>query len=150
MLISQSSTHTGGVIRTRPSGRDHVRAPSKLQDTALTSVGGGVDQTESDKNRTAWPLDGGSVVFKGSHAWAYTFVNLGLGEGNTTNFNITLVEGFNQTGNGTFCFPKVTLPSGIRVENGSEASIQVIQVNEHGSALYNVSFSPPRTHLLTV
>jgi len=79
------------------------------------------------------------VVFKGSHPWAYTFVNLGLGGDNTTNFNITLVDGFNQTGNGTFCFPKVVLPAGLSVSNGTNASLQVVQVNEHGSALYNVS-----------
>jgi hypothetical protein len=78
------------------------------------------------------------VVFKGSHPWAYTFVNLALGGDNTTNFNITLVHGFNQTGNGTFCFPKVVLPADLSVSNGTNASIQVVQVNEHGSALYNV------------
>ena len=105
------------------------------------ALGGGVNQSESDKNRTEWALDGGPVVFKGSHPWAFTFVSLGLGGDNTTVFNYTLVEGFNQTGNGTFCFPKISLPSDLEVSNGTTASIQVIQVNEHGSALYNVRAS---------
>jgi hypothetical protein len=101
--------------------------------------GGGVNQSTSDTNRTEWPLDGGSLVFRGSHQWAYTFVNLGLGGDNTTNFNITLVDGFNQTGNGTFCFPKIVLPADLSVTEGMNASIQVVQVSERGSALYNVS-----------
>jgi hypothetical protein len=67
------------------------------------------------------------------------FINLAIGGSNTTNFNITLVEGFNQTGNGTFCIPRVAIPPDTPVEDGTDASIQVIQVNEHGSALYNVS-----------
>lgn len=98
---------------------------------------GGVNQSISDANRTEWPIDGGSLVFRGSHAWTYTFVNLGLGGDNTTTFNITLVEGFNQTGNGTFCFPKVTLPADLSITPGMNASIQVVQVNERGSSLYN-------------
>ncbi len=79
------------------------------------------------------------MVFKGSHIWAYTFVNLAIGGDNTTNFNITLVDGFNQTGNGTFCFPRIALPADLQVSEGTNASIQVVQVNERGSALYNVS-----------
>jgi hypothetical protein len=98
-----------------------------------------VNQTISDTNRTEWPVDGGSLVFKPHHPWAYTFVSLGLGGDNTTNFNITLVEGFNQTGNGTFCFPKISLPADLSVTDGTNASIQVVQVNERGSALFNVS-----------
>lgn len=98
-----------------------------------------MNQSVSHTNRTRWPLDGGSLVFEPTHTWAYTFVNLGLGGDNTTNFNISLVEGFNQTGNGTFCFPRLVLPAGLPVSDGTNASIQVVQVNERGSALYNVS-----------
>ncbi|KAI9857377.1 MAG: hypothetical protein M1813_008280 [Trichoglossum hirsutum] len=104
--------------------------------TQYTRPCGGVNQSLSDSNRTQWPVEGGSVIFKGSHPWAITYVNLGLGGSNVT-FNISLVPGFNQTGNGTFCFPKISLPSSLGLKEGQNASLQVIQVGETGSSLYN-------------
>ncbi|KAK2801829.1 hypothetical protein FQN50_007574 [Emmonsiellopsis sp. PD_5] len=95
---------------------------------------GGVNVTS---NRTEWPLDGGSVLFKPSHPWAITYVNLGLGSDESVVFNISLIEGFNQTGNGTLCFPKVPIPSDLGLATGANASIQIIQLTELGSALYN-------------
>ena len=50
------------------------------------------------------------------------------------------MAGFNQTGNGTFCLPKMTLPQEVGIRDGAMASLQVVQVGEMGSALYNVSF----------
>jgi len=103
---------------------------------------GGVNVTT---NRTQWPLDGGSVVFTPGHPWAITYVNLGLGSDDAVVFNISLVHGFNQTGNGTYCFPKIALPKNLNVSAGTNASIQVIQITELGSALFNcadITFSP--------
>lgn len=97
----------------------------------------GVNQSLSHTNRTLWPLTGGSVVLHVSHPWAITYVNLGLGGDNTTTFNISLVPNFNQTGNGTFCLPAIKLPRDVVVSNGTQASLQVIQLGETGSALYN-------------
>ncbi|KKZ65887.1 hypothetical protein EMCG_08392 [[Emmonsia] crescens] len=102
--------------------------------TQWTRPCGGVNVTT---NRTEWPLDGGSFLFSPSHHWAITYVNLGLGSDDSVIFNISLVEGFNQTGNGTFCFPKIRIPEGLGLTAGSNASIQVIQLTELGSALYN-------------
>lgn len=103
-------------------------------------LGGGINQTSStDANRTKWPLTGGAIAFEPSHPWAQTYVNLGLGA-EIGRLNITLVEPFNQTSNGTFCFPHVTLPADLEVKEGDKATIQVIQLGESGSALYNVSF----------
>jgi hypothetical protein len=109
---------------------------------ALTNSGANVDQSNSSTNRTSWPLDGGSLLFAGSHPWAYTYVNLGLGN-EVTGFNISLVEGFNQTGNGTFCWSKTgqaTLKA-LNLTEGQNASIQVIQISHSGAALYNVCHS---------
>ncbi|KAI5798850.1 hypothetical protein EDC01DRAFT_613327 [Geopyxis carbonaria] len=97
---------------------------------------GGVNQTESDKNRTLWPLEGGAIAFEPSHPWAQTYINLGLGA-NVTRLNIALVEPFNQTYNGTFCFPKVSMPKDVPVKDGDKATIQIIQLGHSGSALYN-------------
>ncbi|OAK96950.1 hypothetical protein IQ06DRAFT_198930, partial [Phaeosphaeriaceae sp. SRC1lsM3a] len=109
----------------------------------------GINATTDSNNRTSWPLDGGSVVFNGSHPWAMTYVNLALGSQGAS-FNITLAEGFNQTGPGVFCFKKTGgshLDEGLKAAgysgvgdqrlNGLEASVQVIQLGERGSALYN-------------
>jgi hypothetical protein len=62
-----------------------------------------INATTDSANRTQWPLNGGSVVFNGSHPWSMTYVNLALGSAGSS-FNITLVPGFNQTGPGVFCF----------------------------------------------
>ncbi|CUS12172.1 unnamed protein product [Tuber aestivum] len=97
---------------------------------------GGVNQSVSDTNRTAWPLDGGALVFTPTHDHAQTFVNLGMGN-NVTRLNITLVPAFNQTGNGTFCFKKIPIPPGLDIQEGANASIQVIQLTHNGGALYN-------------
>lgn len=110
-----------------------------LQLLKFPPPGGGVASTpESDANRTLWPLDGGAIAFKPSHPWAQTYINIGLGN-NVTSLNITLMAPFNQTSNGTFCFPKVELPEGLEVKEGDNATIQVVQLSERGGALYNVS-----------
>jgi hypothetical protein len=109
-----------------------------------------VNTTTDAANRTSWPLTGGSVVFNGSHPWSMTYVNLAIGT-NGTSFNITLVPGFNQTGPGVFCFKETGrghLEEGLKAAgysglndqrlNGLDATVQVIQLGERGSALYNV------------
>lgn len=80
----------------------------------------------------------------GSHPWALTYVNLGVGN-NATSFNITLLDNFNQTGNGTFCISQLgaAVLEELGVQEGTNATIQVIQTSHSGSALYNVSISFP-------
>ena len=100
--------------------------------------GGGVNSTATT-NRTAWPIEGGAVAFTPTHPWAQTYINLGLGDG-VTRFNVTLMPAFNQTSNGTICFPHVTLPADMMasVKEGDLASIQIVQLSQSGGALYNV------------
>lgn len=69
-----------------------------------------------------------------------------------TNFNISLVENFNQTGAGVLCLKdavKAALEEGLKAGNisggtdgldGKKASLQVIQISHSGSSLYNVSY----------
>lgn len=159
--ISPSITHTGAVIPSRRLqaniidlvSRPPLPVPRPLQNQSrsptlsnrrwYTPPGAGVNQSLSNTNRTLWPLTGGSVVLHVSHPWAITYVNLGLGGDNTTVFNISLVPNFNQTGNGTFCLPAIKLPKDVVVSNGTQASLQVIQIGETGSSLYNVNSPPP-------
>ncbi|KAJ4298894.1 hypothetical protein N0V90_004137 [Kalmusia sp. IMI 367209] len=98
--------------------------------------------------RTKWPTSGGSIKINGSHEYAFTYVNLGLGR-NVTNFNISLVDNFNQTGAGVLCLKdavKAALEEGLKAGNitggldgldGEDASLQVIQIGHTGSSLYN-------------
>ncbi|KAF3196871.1 hypothetical protein TWF106_004044 [Orbilia oligospora] len=89
------------------------------------------------RNRTVWPLDGGSIVLGLHHSFDYIFVNLGLGT-EVASFNISLTPNFlNNTGNGTLCLPKVPIPAEIEIRDGQDASIQVVTVGKSGNALYN-------------
>ncbi|KAI4949542.1 hypothetical protein J4E91_005281 [Alternaria rosae] len=108
-----------------------------------------VNETTDMANRTLWPPSGGSTIINGSHPSALTSVNLALGS-NATNFNITLLEMFNQTGAGIFCMKetgRANLEEGFKAAgysgmdderiNGLMATVQVIQLGHSGAALYN-------------
>jgi hypothetical protein len=105
LTLALTSTATAHFRLLTPTWRaDSFTAPASQWQYPCANI----NATTDSANRTAWPLNGGSVVFNGSHPWAYTFVNLALGS-TGANFNISLVEGFNQTGPGVFCF-KVCSP----------------------------------------
>ncbi|EFR02905.1 hypothetical protein MGYG_05906 [Nannizzia gypsea CBS 118893] len=109
---------------------------------------GGVNVTT---NRTQWPVDGGAILFKPTHHWALTYVNLGLGDDDSIIFNYTLVQAFNQTGNGTFCFPKIPIPADLGIRDGTNASLQIVQASTNGAALYNcmdITFSSSPRNVL--
>ena len=120
-----------------------------LSNTSLMTPGANVSET-TNGTRTKWPTSGGSISINGSHEFAFTYVNLALGR-NVTNFNISLVENFNQTGAGELCLKDnlgAALKEGLEKSNiteesldGLDASLQVIQIAHSGSALYNVSVS---------
>lgn len=97
-----------------------------------------MSQENSSTNRTAWPLHGGSVVYSSSHEWVLAYVNLGLGDA-VTGFNVSLLQAFNVTGNGTICFPSIGSEAlaPLNITDGQTASIQVVNINAEGNALYN-------------
>lgn len=71
--------------------------------------------------------------------WVQTYVNLGLGDA-VTGFNVSLIAAWNATGNGTVCFPNVGAAelASLSLTEGQTASLQVVNVNDQGNALYNV------------
>jgi len=98
-------------------------------------------------NRTKWPLKGGAVSvqpgwFPG-HSMAQIYINMGYGT-EPLNYSHTMLPVFsiqgpsNQQYNGTFCLPQVPLPTGFEPKVGDNATIQVIELAQHGAALYNV------------
>jgi hypothetical protein len=106
-------------------------------------IGAGIIDTP-DTNRTLWPLTGGSLNVTLHDGAAIIFVNLGLGV-NVTNFNISLLAiPLNETGAGNLCFPQLVLPSGLPIQEGTQASIQFATSNpKNGEGLYNVGISRP-------
>lgn len=53
----------------------------------------------------------------------------------------------NQQYDGTFCLPQVPLPAGFEPKIGENASIQVIELAQHGASLFNcadITFADPK------
>ncbi|KAF1997266.1 hypothetical protein P154DRAFT_555822 [Amniculicola lignicola CBS 123094] len=105
----------------------------------------GVPETNLTSNRTQWP-PGGSLKFFPSHHWALTYINVGIGT-NVSSFNISLLNSFNQTGNGTFCLKETAksaleaglAKAGLTIQSieGKQASLQVVQIASSGASLFN-------------
>ncbi|KAL8696005.1 MAG: hypothetical protein Q9201_007868 [Fulgogasparrea decipioides] len=107
-------------------------------------------------NRTLWPVTGGAVGvqpgwFPG-HSSAFFYIN--LGEGTTPlNYSLPMQQVFQITGPtnqeyaGSFCLPQVPLPANFTAKIGDNATIQVIELAQHGAALYNcvdITFADPK------
>jgi len=96
-------------------------------------------------NRSAWPTAGGAISLTPLHDFAFTTINLAIGntiqESTDVNrFNHVMKPIFNQTGgNGTFCIPKLNIPKSLKplVKHGVNATIQIVQLVGSGAALYN-------------
>ena len=108
-------------------------------------------------NRTFWPTTGGALAmqpgwFQG-HDKATLYVNLGLNDvelpdGSPNNMSLIMVPAFGILGPtkgpypGTICLPQVPLPQGVNPKPGDKATIQVVELAQHGAALFSVSFPP--------
>jgi hypothetical protein len=106
--------------------------------------GGGMPTSQ---NRTKWPIKGGAISIQPGwfpgHAAAQFYFNMGY-ENEPQNYSHAMMSPFSITGpsnqqyNGTFCMPQVPLPTGYEPKIGDNATIQVIELAQHGAALYNV------------
>jgi hypothetical protein len=118
---------------------------------------GGLTLTQ---NRTYWPTTGGAVAFQPGwfqgHKTALMHINLGFGtdgpDGGPLNFTFPMMSVYQIVGPtnnpypGTFCFPQVPLPSGLSFKPGDNATIQVVELAQHGAALYScvdITFAEP-------
>ncbi|KAI9372548.1 hypothetical protein BJX61DRAFT_542569 [Aspergillus egyptiacus] len=106
-------------------------------------------------NRTKWPVQGGAISIQPGwfpgHSRAMIHFNLGLGT-EPPNMSHPMVTPFGIVGPdndpypGTICLPQVPLPAGVEVNVGDNATIQVIELAQHGAALYNcadITFAEP-------
>ncbi|KAI0476586.1 hypothetical protein GGR56DRAFT_481500 [Xylariaceae sp. FL0804] len=118
---------------------------------------GGMTLTQ---NRTYWPTTGGAVSFQPGwfqgHSTALLYVNLGIGtggpDGGPANMSNPMVPPFQLLGPskgpypGTVCLPQVPLPVNMTVHAGMNATIQVVEIAQHGAALFScvdITFAEP-------
>jgi hypothetical protein len=102
-------------------------------------------------NRTLWPLSGGEIALDMRDASANVEVLIGFGNSVGSSFEIVLRQTFAESGSGTFCMTGFTIPAGLNVADGMNATIQVItggggmsRRDGASGALYNVGSSPYR------
>jgi hypothetical protein len=105
-------------------------------------------------NRTLWPYKGGAISiqpgwFQG-HVKAFFYVNMGINGPNDVappNMSHILVPPFQILGPtnneypGQFCLPQVPMPVNLTLGVGHNVTLQIVEVAQHGAALYNVRTS---------
>lgn len=85
-----------------------------------------------------------SIVMAMGHDQAAVQVLLGLGSDPGTNYNVTLVPTMREQGLGDFCLPGISLSEdvlGAEIEDGMNATVQVVTNGDPSGGLYNVSIS---------
>jgi hypothetical protein len=108
---------------------------------------GGMPQST---NRSLWPVDGGAITIQPGwfpgHLNAQFYINVGIngpGEAAPPNMSHNVVPPFSIHGpsdvqyNGSFCLPQVPLPTNVTFNIGDNITIQVVELAQHGAAIYN-------------
>jgi hypothetical protein len=104
-------------------------------------------------NRTKWPVHGGSLSIQPGwfpgHSFAMFYVNIGITEPGhlaPRNMSHPVVPPFQLVGPsnveypGQFCLTQIGMPKNLDLQVGTNITIQVIELAQHGAALYNVSW----------
>jgi len=89
-------------------------------------------------NRTTVSTSGFPIALEMGHDRSVVQMLLALGTDPQDNFNITLERSFQQTGEGAFCLPSVSIPASLNITDGQNATLQVITDGEDGGGLYVV------------
>lgn len=105
-------------------------------------------------NRTKWPVHGGGLSIQPGwfpgHSFAMFYVNIGItepGASSPRNMSHPVVPPFQLVGpnnleySGQFCLPQIGMPKDLDLQVGTNITIQVIELAQHGAALYNVRSS---------
>ncbi|THW46387.1 hypothetical protein D6D21_03926 [Aureobasidium pullulans] len=101
-------------------------------------------------NRSLWPVSGGALALQpgwfSGHKTAMFYVNIGINEPGDVappNMSHPVAGPFQITGPtnveypGSFCLPQVPLVPGVTFNIGDNVTIQVIELAQHGAAIYN-------------
>ncbi|KAL8716132.1 MAG: hypothetical protein Q9220_000037 [cf. Caloplaca sp. 1 TL-2023] len=94
-------------------------------------------QNTVSNSRTAWPIAGGPIQLTMEHDRSAVQVLLALGNDATDAFNTVLVPTTQEEGIGKFCLSDVKLPAGLTVQEGDNATIQVVTNGDPSGGLYN-------------
>ncbi|KAL3422332.1 expression library immunization antigen 1 [Phlyctema vagabunda] len=96
---------------------------------------GGFDTPST--TRTSYPISGGRIALTMGHIDANVQVFLGLGNDVGSAFNYALTPVYSEQGLGDFCITTLTIPEGVNVTEGTNATIQVITNGDPDGGLYN-------------
>lgn len=115
---------------------DYPEARGFDEDTIVNFPCGG--QNEVSESRTSWPLNGRAPIqLTMGHDEALVQVLLALGNDPGDAFNTVLVPTFQEMGLNKFCLGNVQLPADLEVEEGMNATIQVVTNGDPKGGLYN-------------
>lgn len=89
------------------------------------------------KDRTQFPLSDGSIQLELGHDRSLVQVLLALGNEPGDSFNIVWKPIVQQEGPGEFCLQDLDVPASLNIENGQNATIQVITDGHDNTGLYN-------------
>jgi hypothetical protein len=108
------------------------------EDTIVNFPCGGFDTVLT--NRTEWPLTGPvPIQLNMEHTSVHGEVLLALGNNPGVNYNIVLKPVFLENGPENFCIGDVTLPAGLNITAGMNATIQVSTNGDPSGGLYAVN-----------
>ncbi|KAL8938540.1 MAG: hypothetical protein Q9216_003844 [Gyalolechia sp. 2 TL-2023] len=94
-------------------------------------------QSSVSSERTPWPLAGGPVQMTMGHDHSAVQVLIALGNDVTDAFNTVLVPTIQEQGLGKFCLSNVMIPESLGVQEGDNATIQVVTNGDPTGGLYN-------------
>jgi hypothetical protein len=107
---------------------------------------GGFDSVQ--QSRTDYPMSGGPLQLKMGHDLTHVAVYLAVGSNPGSNYNTVLRQQFVVTGLGDFCMAQISIPSGMNISDGTQATIQVVSNGDsNGGGLYQVRNLPSHGNL---
>jgi hypothetical protein len=92
------------------------------------------------KQRTDFPISGGAIQLNLGHEQTNVAVYMAVGSNPGSSFNTVVRQQFMVNGYGNFCIGQISVPAGMNVSDGTEATIQVMTNGEGGGGLYQVSY----------
>ena len=122
------------------SAHFHLHFPAARGDddtNQATFPCGGYDEVVE---RTSVSLDSIPLSMELGHTENFVSVFLAIGNEPGENFNVTLWPTVSEQGPGDFCWQSLPIPANLTIEEGTNATVQVITNGHDGSGLYNVSF----------
>lgn len=99
---------------------------------------GGFDSVQSQ--RTNFSISGGPIQLEMGHPQTNLAVYMAIGDNPGSGFSIVAKQQLTVDGLGNFCLGNIAVPSGVKVADGTKASIQVVtNSDESAGGLYQVS-----------